>query len=90
MDVTNLVRTVSTKSTTRVKAHMGTTLDNILLRRGVVSVPALADTGSAYVMLIKLGTLAAQIWDYFQTPTPEKGQRLARFVRYTTAQIRVI
>jgi len=41
-------------------------------------------------MLIKLGTQAAQIWDYFQTSTPEKGQRLARFVRYTTAQIRVI
>jgi len=72
MDVTNLVRRVSTKSTTRVKAHMGATLDNILLRRGVVSVPALADTGSAYVMLIKLGTQAAQIWDYFQNLLPRR------------------
>jgi hypothetical protein len=50
----------------------------------------LGGVGSAYVMLIKLGTQAAQIWDIFQAPTPDKGNYLARFIRYVTAQIRVI
>ena len=50
----------------------------------------LGGVGSAYVMLIKLGTQAAQIWDIFQAPTPDKGNYLARFIRHVTAQIRVI
>jgi hypothetical protein len=69
---------------------MGATLDSIFLRRGVLTVPPLADTGSAYVMLIKLGTQAAQVWDFYQNPTPDKGRCLARLVRRSTAHIRVI
>ena len=88
-EVTGLVRAVSNRENTRVKSQMGKTLDGMLLRRGVVTVPAFADTASPYVMLVRLGTTAARIWDWFGSPTPEKGDCLVRLLRQMQGHIRV-
>ena len=52
-EVTGLVRAVSNRENTGVESQMGKTLDGMLLRRGVVTVPAFADTASPYVMLVR-------------------------------------